>query len=185
MGGGMLVVPLARTGRQRSARPAAVRLPAARVAARAVVPRQGQQAGGALPAINAGTAALPRRLLACLAARDVARLQLAREILLAEMEQPPSTSTGQRAGLNTRKLTQGFRQLLAPAYSACCRSTGCKPQALAERAGSARFHRRLAGGLYAGALLVAFRKRFGVMPATSKSVSHAIERVSPAKAFTG
>ncbi|WP_369310017.1 helix-turn-helix transcriptional regulator [Providencia rettgeri] len=50
--------------------------------------------------------------LSSLRQRDIDTLHMAKEILIQEMESPPSLDElAKRLGLNTRKLTQGFRQL--------------------------------------------------------------------------
>ncbi|WP_374930512.1 helix-turn-helix transcriptional regulator [Serratia marcescens] len=105
-----------------------------------------------------------------LAARDVARLQLAREILLAEMEQPPSLDRlAQRAGLNTRKLTQGFRQLFGTSVFGLLQEHRLQTawRLLSEQ----DLHVSTVAwqvGYTPAHFSVAFRKRFGVMPCDVK-----------------
>lgn len=105
-----------------------------------------------------------------LAARDVARLQLAREILLAEMEQPPSLDQlAQRAGLNTRKLTQGFRQLFGASVFGLLQEHRLQTawRLLSEQ----DLHVSTVAwqvGYTPAHFSVAFRKRFGVMPCDVK-----------------
>ncbi|MER5135810.1 MULTISPECIES: helix-turn-helix domain-containing protein [Providencia] len=54
----------------------------------------------------------PSQIAPKLRQRDIDNLQIAKSILMQELESPPSLDElAKRVGMNTRKLTQGFRQL--------------------------------------------------------------------------
>lgn len=101
-----------------------------------------------------------------LSQREQNSLKQAKEILIAEMETPPKLEIlAMRVGLNTRKLTQGFRQLFGNSVYGW----------LQEYRLQTAYHRLLNEGesissvaYYVGYtpahFSVAFRKRFGILP---------------------
>lgn len=105
-----------------------------------------------------------------LSQRDIDCLNQAREILISEMEQPPTLDVlASRIGINTRKLTQGFRQhfnnsvygwlqeyRLQTAYHLLSHQT--------DSVSSVAYH----VGYTPAHFSVAFYKRFGVLPGTLK-----------------
>lgn len=99
---------------------------------------------------------------------DIERLHAARDLLIADLPNPPGLdSLAAQAGINTRKLTQGFRQVFGASVYAWLqeyRLQQAHRMLSAEEANVSTIAYRV--GYSPAHFSIAFRRRFGVSPST-------------------
>lgn len=104
-----------------------------------------------------------------LTAHDVERLQRARTLLLARLEDPPSLpALARAAGLNEHKLKAGFRALFGDSVYGVLRAErlGCARRMLVARSGSVSEIAVRVGYRNPSKFAAAFRAHFGVSPSS-------------------
>ncbi|MEM9809029.1 MAG: AraC family transcriptional regulator [Cyanobacteria bacterium P01_D01_bin.56] len=107
-----------------------------------------------------------------LKANDIARVYLARDILIRDLENPPSSvALAKQAGINSLKLKQGFRQIFNTTvfgYLYAYRME--EARRLLEQGGSnvTQVAQRV-GYAHPGKFAAAFKKKFGISPKVLKS----------------